>query len=234
MQTSLSSAHSGSCSIHRTTQPPTAYAKLSCSVGNAGGSRRAPGCQGGGSQAPSPARVSLPTRGRAKVLDMRPCEEQLPGGGSTRGDPGGFIGGTGWGQGLRKGEVAGPRLVSPEAARLGGWKAELGWDARLGREDGGGVGWAGCAWPRAARDGAGLCDLTGPPSPIASPGNGLLLPQGPKWFQHRRLLTPGFPYDVLKPYVAMFAESTRAMLASSPCQALGGCAAGPVFPGGEQ
>ena len=48
--------------------------------------------------------------------------------------------------------VAGPRLVSPEAARLGGWKAELGWDVRLGREDGGGVGWAGCAWPQAARD----------------------------------------------------------------------------------
>ena len=71
---------------------------------------------------------------------MRPCEEQLPGGGGTRGDPGDFIGGAGWGQGLRKGVVAGPRLVSPEAARLGGWKAELGWDAMLGREDGGGVG----------------------------------------------------------------------------------------------
>ncbi|KAM9106679.1 LOW QUALITY PROTEIN: cytochrome P450 4B1 [Megaptera novaeangliae] len=41
-------------------------------------------------------------------------------------------------------------------------------------------------------------------------GEGLLVLQGPKWFQHRKLLTPGFPYDVLKPYVAVFAESTRA------------------------
>ncbi|KAJ8779583.1 hypothetical protein J1605_012467 [Eschrichtius robustus] len=43
-------------------------------------------------------------------------------------------------------------------------------------------------------------------------GKGLLVLQGPKWFQHHKLLTPGFPYDVLKPYMAVFAESTRAML----------------------
>ncbi|XP_037357253.1 cytochrome P450 4B1 isoform X1 [Talpa occidentalis] len=43
-------------------------------------------------------------------------------------------------------------------------------------------------------------------------GRGLLILQGPKWFQHRKLLTPGFHYDVLKPYVAVFAESTQAML----------------------
>ncbi|XP_006052574.2 cytochrome P450 4B1 [Bubalus kerabau] len=43
-------------------------------------------------------------------------------------------------------------------------------------------------------------------------GKGLLVLQGPKWFQHRKLLTPGFHYDVLKPYVALFAESTRVML----------------------
>uniref|UniRef100_A0A8C0CIQ9 Uncharacterized protein n=1 Tax=Balaenoptera musculus TaxID=9771 RepID=A0A8C0CIQ9_BALMU len=151
----------------------------------------------------------FPREAGQRLWTMRPCEEQLPGGGGTRGDPGDFIGGAGWGQGLRKGVVAGPRLVSPEAARLGGWKAELGWDARLGREDGGGVGWVGCAWPLAARGVAGLCDLTGPPSPTPSPGRGLLVLQGPKWFQHHKLLTPGFPYDVLKTYVAVFAESTR-------------------------
>ena len=82
----------------------------------------------------------FPREAGQRLWTMRPCEEQFPGGGGTRGDPGDFIGGAGWGQGLRKGVVAGPRLVSPEAARLGGWKAELGWDARLGREDGGGVG----------------------------------------------------------------------------------------------
>uniref|UniRef100_A0A8C6E534 Cytochrome P450 family 4 subfamily B member 1 n=1 Tax=Moschus moschiferus TaxID=68415 RepID=A0A8C6E534_MOSMO len=43
-------------------------------------------------------------------------------------------------------------------------------------------------------------------------GKGLLILQGPKWFQHRKLLTPGFHYDVLKPYVGVFAESTRVML----------------------
>lgn len=43
-------------------------------------------------------------------------------------------------------------------------------------------------------------------------GKGLLVLEGPKWFQHRKLLTPGFHYDVLKPYVALFAESTNMML----------------------
>uniref|UniRef100_K7FVH1 Cytochrome P450 family 4 subfamily B member 1 n=1 Tax=Pelodiscus sinensis TaxID=13735 RepID=K7FVH1_PELSI len=43
-------------------------------------------------------------------------------------------------------------------------------------------------------------------------GKGLLILHGPKWFQHRRLLTPAFHYDVLKPYVALMAESTKVML----------------------
>ncbi|XP_011616494.1 cytochrome P450 4T8 isoform X2 [Takifugu rubripes] len=43
-------------------------------------------------------------------------------------------------------------------------------------------------------------------------GNGLLVSQGQKWFRHRRLLTPGFHYDVLKPYVKLMAHSTKTML----------------------
>uniref|UniRef100_A0A8C4YLT4 Uncharacterized protein n=1 Tax=Gopherus evgoodei TaxID=1825980 RepID=A0A8C4YLT4_9SAUR len=43
-------------------------------------------------------------------------------------------------------------------------------------------------------------------------GQGLLILNGPKWFQHRRLLTPGFHYDLLKPYVTMMADSVRVML----------------------
>ncbi|XP_043860140.1 cytochrome P450 4B1-like [Dromiciops gliroides] len=43
-------------------------------------------------------------------------------------------------------------------------------------------------------------------------GNGLLVQDGPKWFQHRKLLTPAFHSEVLKPYVSLFAESTHAML----------------------
>ncbi|XP_069498356.1 cytochrome P450 4B1-like isoform X2 [Ambystoma mexicanum] len=43
-------------------------------------------------------------------------------------------------------------------------------------------------------------------------GKGLLVLSGQKWFQHRRLLTPGFHYDVLKPYVKLIADSTKVML----------------------
>ncbi|XP_067391739.1 cytochrome P450 4B1-like [Emydura macquarii macquarii] len=43
-------------------------------------------------------------------------------------------------------------------------------------------------------------------------GKGLLILHGPKWFQHRKLLTPGFHYDVLKPYVSLMADSVKVML----------------------
>ncbi|XP_074077610.1 cytochrome P450 4A11-like [Macrotis lagotis] len=43
-------------------------------------------------------------------------------------------------------------------------------------------------------------------------GKGLLILNGPAWFQHRRLLTPGFHSDILKPYVLLMADSVRVML----------------------
>uniref|UniRef100_H0VI93 Cytochrome P450 family 4 subfamily A member 11 n=1 Tax=Cavia porcellus TaxID=10141 RepID=H0VI93_CAVPO len=43
-------------------------------------------------------------------------------------------------------------------------------------------------------------------------GYGLLLLNGPTWFQHRRMLTPTFHYDILKPYVKIMANSVRVML----------------------
>ncbi|XP_069498349.1 cytochrome P450 4B1-like [Ambystoma mexicanum] len=43
-------------------------------------------------------------------------------------------------------------------------------------------------------------------------GKGLLILSGQKWFQHRRLLTPAFHYDVLKPYVKLTSECTNVML----------------------
>ncbi|CAH2310729.1 cytochrome P450 4B1-like [Pelobates cultripes] len=43
-------------------------------------------------------------------------------------------------------------------------------------------------------------------------GRGLLVLSGQKWFQHRRLLTPGFHYDVLKPYVKIMGDCTKVML----------------------
>ncbi|KAA0702861.1 Cytochrome P450 4B1 [Triplophysa tibetana] len=43
-------------------------------------------------------------------------------------------------------------------------------------------------------------------------GEGLLVSTEQKWFRHRRLLTPGFHFDVLKPYVTLISDSTKIML----------------------
>ncbi|XP_069837667.1 cytochrome P450 4B1-like isoform X1 [Dendropsophus ebraccatus] len=43
-------------------------------------------------------------------------------------------------------------------------------------------------------------------------GKGLLVLSGQKWFQHRKLLTPGFHYDVLKPYVRVVSDCVNVML----------------------
>uniref|UniRef100_A0A8C3XN11 Cytochrome P450 n=1 Tax=Chelydra serpentina TaxID=8475 RepID=A0A8C3XN11_CHESE len=40
----------------------------------------------------------------------------------------------------------------------------------------------------------------------------LAINNGRKWFQHRKLLTPGFHYGVLKPYVSLITKSTQVML----------------------
>ncbi|ELV12925.1 Cytochrome P450 4A11 [Tupaia chinensis] len=43
-------------------------------------------------------------------------------------------------------------------------------------------------------------------------GRGLLLLEGQTWFQRRRMLTPAFHYDILKPYVRLMADSVKVML----------------------
>uniref|UniRef100_A0A287BIB3 Cytochrome P450 family 4 subfamily A member 21 n=1 Tax=Sus scrofa TaxID=9823 RepID=A0A287BIB3_PIG len=43
-------------------------------------------------------------------------------------------------------------------------------------------------------------------------GCGLLLLNGQMWFQRRRMLTPAFHYDILKPYVGLMAKSVQVML----------------------
>ncbi|XP_043940811.1 cytochrome P450 4A24-like [Protopterus annectens] len=43
-------------------------------------------------------------------------------------------------------------------------------------------------------------------------GYGLLILSGQKWFQHRKMLTPAFHYDVLKPYVKLVSDSVNVLL----------------------
>ena len=43
-------------------------------------------------------------------------------------------------------------------------------------------------------------------------GDGLLLASGDKWFRNRRMLTPAFHFDVLKPYMKIYNEATDILL----------------------
>ncbi|XP_005406118.1 PREDICTED: phylloquinone omega-hydroxylase CYP4F2-like [Chinchilla lanigera] len=42
-------------------------------------------------------------------------------------------------------------------------------------------------------------------------GDGLLVSAGDKWSRHRRMLTPAFHFNILKPYVKIFSDSTKVM-----------------------
>ena len=42
-------------------------------------------------------------------------------------------------------------------------------------------------------------------------GDGLLVSAGEKWSHQRRLLTPAFHFDILKPYVKVFNKNVNIM-----------------------
>ena len=46
-------------------------------------------------------------------------------------------------------------------------------------------------------------------------GEGLLIAGGEKWARNRRLLTPAFHFDILKPYVTVYNKATDVLIVSS-------------------
>ena len=46
-------------------------------------------------------------------------------------------------------------------------------------------------------------------------GDGLLVSKGPKWARNRRLLTPAFHFDILKPYMDVNNEATSILMVSA-------------------
>ncbi|XP_036026726.1 cytochrome P450 4F4 isoform X2 [Onychomys torridus] len=60
-------------------------------------------------------------------------------------------------------------------------------------------------------------------------GDGLLLSAGDKWSRHRRMLTPAFHFNILKPYMKIFNDSTNIMHAKWQRLASGGSACLDMF-----
>ena len=46
-------------------------------------------------------------------------------------------------------------------------------------------------------------------------GRGLLIAKGKKWMRNRRLLTPAFHFEILKPYMAIYNKSVEILMVSS-------------------
>lgn len=46
-------------------------------------------------------------------------------------------------------------------------------------------------------------------------GDGLLISGGDKWARNRRLLTPAFHFDILKPYIHVYNDSANILIVSN-------------------
>ncbi len=49
-------------------------------------------------------------------------------------------------------------------------------------------------------------------------GRGLLIADGPRWARNRRLLTPGFHFDVLKPYAQIYNDCAETLIVNITAQ----------------
>ena len=56
--------------------------------------------------------------------------------------------------------------------------------------------------------------LTGPGYNLLVPwlGRGLLIAKGKRWNRNRRLLTPAFHFEILKPYMEIYNDATEILL----------------------
>ena len=50
---------------------------------------------------------------------------------------------------------------------------------------------------------------------LSSSGRGLLISHGPQWFRNRRLLTPAFHFNILKPYMQVYNECADIIMVST-------------------
>jgi len=46
-------------------------------------------------------------------------------------------------------------------------------------------------------------------------GDGLLVSNGSQWARNRRLLTPAFHFDILKPYITVYNNTTDVLVVSN-------------------